>query len=325
MRILIIGGTGFIGYHAVQESLYRGHRVTVLALPPLPGEDLLPPDVTIVLADLSSLPDEEMIDLMKTQDAVVFAAGAEDRSIPRAPAYPFFYKANVESCVRLFTLARKAGVKRGVLLSSYFAHFDRIWPALKLSENHPYIRSRQEQEKNALTAAIPGLELMILELPYVFGSMPGRIPLWKPLIDYILSLSPLLYTRGGTNMIAVKHVAEAVVGALEHGKGGERYLVGDENISWSDFLNRLSCILGRCRRAIILPNSLLYGPLSFVHLIHKIKGKESGLHPVKFLKLQTANTFFDPEPSRKLLGYGRGGLEDAFRDTVQACLTNIRK
>jgi dihydroflavonol-4-reductase len=322
MRILIIGGTGFIGYHTVRECLHRGHEVMVLALPPIPAEDLLPREAGIVLKDIDRMSDASVLDLLKKQNAVVFAAGADDRSIPRAPAYPFFYKANVTSCVRLFTLARRAGIKRGVLVSSYFTHFDRIWPWYKLSENHPYIRSRQEQEKQSLTAAAPGLELMILELPYVFGSMPGRTPLWKPLIDYLRSPFPLFYTRGGTNMISVKHVAEAIAGALEHGKGGERYLIGDENISWSEFLNRLNCTLGRCKKVITIPTFLLYGPIAAVQFFHKIKGKESGLHPMKFLKIQTINTFFDPEPSRKLLGHGRGGLDDAFQDTVQACLTN---
>ena len=77
---------------------------------------------------------------------------------------------------------------------------------------------------------------MNLELPYVFGSIPGRIPLWAPLIDYLRSPFPLFFTKGGTNMISVIHVAEAIVGALEEGKAGEIYLVGDENISWVDWL-----------------------------------------------------------------------------------------
>jgi dihydroflavonol-4-reductase len=323
MKILIVGGTGLIGYHAMQECLRHGHKVTVLALPPLPDNNLLPPEVGMVLADMNRLSDEGLLDLLKKQDAVVFAAGADDRTLPRAPAYPFFYEANVKSCVRLFSLARRAGVKRGVILGSYFAHFDRIRPELKLSHYHPYIRSRQEQEKQALAEATQGLELMILELPYIFGSMPGRMPLWKPLIDYIRSPFPLFYTRGGTNMISVKHVAEAVAGALELGEGGQRYLIGDENVPWTDLLKRLSRFMGRRKKVILLPSSILYGPAWAGRLVHKIQGKESGLHPARYLRIQTVDTFFDPEPSRKLLGYGRGGLDQALQDTVKACQPNL--
>lgn len=61
--------------------------------------------------------------------------------------------------------------------SSYFAYFDRIWPEMRLAEHHPYIRSRKGQEAQSLEAAMPDLQLCILQLPYIFGSMPGRAPL----------------------------------------------------------------------------------------------------------------------------------------------------
>ena len=321
VRILIIGGTGFVGYHALKEALKHGHEVSVLALPPVPADDLLPQEVKATLSDLNKLSDENLLTHLKNQEAVVFAAGADDRTIHRAPAYESLFEANVKACVRLFTLARKAGVKRGVLISSYFAHFDRICPEKRLSHFHPYIRSRQEQEKRSLKAAMPDLELMILELPYVFGSMPGRLPLWKPLVDYIHSPFPLFYTRGGTNIIAVKHVAEAIIGAIEQGKGGERYLIGEENVSWIDLLRRLSILAGGKKKVIILPNYIVREAMRMIALYHKMQGKEAGLNPVEFTKIQTINTFFDPEPSRNALGYGHGGIEEALQDTVRACLS----
>jgi NAD(P)-dependent dehydrogenase (short-subunit alcohol dehydrogenase family) len=61
MNCLIIGGTGFLGYHAALELLRRGQRVSVLALPPLPAEDLLPSAVRVILADLNALADVELL------------------------------------------------------------------------------------------------------------------------------------------------------------------------------------------------------------------------------------------------------------------------
>ena len=325
MNVFIVGGTGFIGYHAVQEFLQRGHTVTVLALPPLPVADLLPSQVEIKFANLNDLPDDEIGSLLQPQDAVVFAAGVDDRSLPQAPAYPYFYAGNVEACKRFFTLARQAGVKRGVLIGSYFAYFDRIWPEMKLSEHHPYIRSRKEQVRISLEVSLPDLELMVLELPYVFGVMPGRVPLWSPLIRYVTSPLPILfYPRGGTNMISVKHVAEAIVGAIERGQPGEVYQIGEENLTWAEFLSRLSELAGRERRVITLPDWIVSLGTGLVTLYYKIRGKEGGLNPFRFTKLQTDRTFFDPIPSRQALGYGQGGLDDAFRETVAACLTTKR-
>jgi hypothetical protein len=57
-----------------------------------------------------------------------------------------------------------------------------------------------------------------------------------------------------------------------------------------------------------------------VKLLHRLQGKEGGLDPVHLLELQAINTFFDPEPSRRALGHGSGGLDQAFVQTVERCL-----
>jgi dihydroflavonol-4-reductase len=325
MNCLVIGGTGFIGYHTVLELLRRGHKVSVLALPPLPQENLLPPEVVVHLRNLDDLSDKDVLTLLDGQEAVVFAAGADDRTIPNAPAYPYFYNANVRSSVRLFTLARAAGVRRGVLIGSYFSHFDGFWPELELTRHHPYIRSRQEQARQALDAAMPDLELMVLELPYIFGAMPGRVPLWAPLIAYVRSPFPLFYSRGGTNAIAISHVAEAIAGAIERGKAGEKYLIGEENLPWADLLGRLAHLAGHDKKVITLPTGMLRLTMRLVHIFHKWHGKEPGLDPVEFIRLQTADTFFDPAPSRVALGYGYGGLDAALSETIHACLPHTEK
>ena len=321
-NVLIVGGTGFLGYHAVRELIKRGYNVTILALPPLPAEGLFPDSVKIQLADLNKLSNAEVTVLLRGQDAVVYAAGADDRLTPKAPAYPFFYKYNVEATVRLITLARQAGVKKGIVLGSYFAYFNRTWPQLKLSQHHPYIRSRVEQEQAAIEAGSSDMQVMILELPYIFGSMPGRTPLWKPLIDYIRATPVIFFTHGGTNCITVEHVAEAIAGAVEKGEDGQRYTIGGENLTWVDLLGRISRIIGKSKKVISLPNWLVIVGTAFVKLSHKLQGKEGGLDPIELVKLQYALTFFDPGPSQLALGYGKNDLDEALQVTVQACINN---
>ena len=121
-------------------------------------------------------------------------------------------------------------------------------------------------------------------------------------------------------MIAVEHVAEAIAGAIERGVGGERYPVGDENLTWAAWLERLTAMLGKRKRVITIPKGLVRFAASFLTLWHRYQGRESGLDPVKFVDVQTRNTFFDPAPSREALGYGRGGLDEALAKTVEACL-----
>lgn len=318
-KVLMIGGTGFLGYYAIRELLKLNYEVTILALPPLPAEGLFPPEVKITLADMNKLTDDEVGALLKGQDAVVYAAGADDRVVPKRPAYPFFYKHNVEATRRLISIAKNAGVKKGVVLGSYFAYFAREWPQLELTKHHPYIRSRVEQEEAAISAGGSEMEVMILELPYIFGSMPGRTPIWKPLIDYIRSTGILFYTRGGTNCITVEDVGAAIAGAVERGRGGQRYVIGGQNLTWVQLLGKLSRLTGKEKKVVTLPNGLVTVGTVFVKLIHWLEGKQSGLDPIQLVKLQTANTFFDATIAQKELGFGTGNLDEALQKTIKAC------
>jgi Nucleoside-diphosphate-sugar epimerases len=319
LKVLMIGGTGFLGYYATRELTRRGHEVSILALPPLPAPGLFPAETKILLANLNTLSDEEVLALLKGQDAVVYAAGADDRTTPKAPAYPYFYKYNVEATRRLLTLARQAGVKKAVVLGSYFVHFARVWPELNLTEHHPYIRSRIEQEEAAIEAGGKEMAVCILELPYIFGSMPGRTPIWKPLLGYIQSAPVVFYTRGGTNCIAVEHIGEAIAGAVEQGAAGQSYVIGDENLTWVEMIKRLSRLSGREKTVVSMPNWISVVAGAFVKLLHRLQGREGGLDPVYLIKLQTALTFFDPAPAQQALGFSGGGLEEAFKKTIEAC------
>ncbi len=316
MKVVIVGGTGFLGYHAARELLHRGHQVTAIGLPPLPQDDSFAEQVRIVTKNIDSAPENELRDLFDGQDALVFAAGVDDRVNPPKPAYPFFHHANVEVTNKVLNLAKQAGIKRVVVLGSYFAHFNRVWPEMKLAEQHPYIRSRMEQEQACFALSAPEFEVMVLELPYIFGSMTGRKPLWVPLVNMVRSSKTVYFSAGGTNCVSVKSVA----GAVEKGQGGQAYVVGDENLSWEQMFQGFARALGKEVQVVTLPNFVVTTFMFFMFVYHWLKGIESGLDTVSYVKVQTANTFFDLTPAQMALGNSRGGLEQAFKDTVEACV-----
>ncbi len=320
-RVCIIGGTGFLGYHAAQEFAAAGWEVTAVGLPPAPPDGLFPPSVRLVIQDIQQAADSDLAALLAGHGALVFAAGLDDRVTPRRPAYPKFHAANVASLERLIRLAKEAGVGRLIVLGSYFAYFDRLWPALKLAERHPYIRSRVEQAR--LATAASGIEGMVLELPYIFGALPlpGWRPLWTPLIQYLRSSRTLFYMKGGTACVSALTVGRAIVAAAERGQAGVCYPIGQENLTWEQMLTRLAAAEGRQVRVLPLPGWLIQFALHIAALLHALTGKEGGLNLRHFAALQTAQTFLDPEASRQALGYAFGDLDEAFRDTLTACRT----
>ena len=318
MNIFIVGGTGFLGYHSALEFLRRGDGVTAFGLPPIPQDDAFLGNVRVIVRSLEQTSDDELCNMMGGHDALVFAAGADDRFTPRRPAFPYFHHGNVETTRRVLSLAKQAGIRRAVVLGSYFVHFDRLLPELKLALHHPYIHSRVEQEDVCRELSVPGFDVMVLELPYIFGGMPNRIPLWTPLIKYIRSSNRLLYMRGGSACVSVQTVAEAVVGAVKQGSGGGVYPIGEENLTWDEMLERLGQACGRHVRVIHLPAWMLSIAGWSIWLSRRLQGREGGLDMRYFAPLQTACLFFDPLPAQKALGFHVAGLESAFKDTVYA-------
>lgn len=318
-RLFIIGGTGFIGSHTTLLALKEGYRVSLLSrsLPEPP--DLFPDTVNLFKGDASLLPETNLEEMFRDHSVVVYAIGADDKYLPPKPAYSHFYFHNVETTAKVYRSAKKAGVKKMIILGSYFCYFNRQWPDMQLTTYHPYIRSRVEQEKFACENSTRDLEIIVLELPYIFGSIKGRSPLWKPLINYILSNKPLFYMRGGSNMISVKQVAAAIIGAVKWGKGGNCYTIGDQNLSWIELINKILMYGKKKKNIIIVPDWILKTGGSLLHLVLSLRGKESGLHPRMFMEIQTKDAFFDPSFSQKALHIQGGGLDDAIRETVIAC------
>ncbi len=323
MKVFIVGGTGFLGYYATLEFLKRGHEVDTISLPDIELGDWFPKEVGVKYGNVFEMPHDEMVKLFEGYDGMVYAVGPDDRYIPKAPAYDFFHERLVVACGKVVEAARDAGVKKCAILNSYFAYFDRIMPELNLAERHPYIKCRVEQADLCIKIGGDKMDVMMLELPYIFGTMPERTPLWKEVfVDRVLGMRPwMFFFKGGSNMIAVEHIAEAIVGAIEQGKGGMRYTIGDENLTWKEWLKIIQKAAGIKRRIVTLPQWI--GTIWGWSLRRKDKkeGKEGGLnHKFLFKDIQCREFFFDPTESQTELGYTGGGLEEAIIKTIKRCL-----
>ena len=319
-RVLIIGGTGYLGYHICNELVNKGYLVTALSIDTVP-DNFLPKNVTVQKADLNNLTDYQLMEIFKGHDYFIFAAGADDRIIPKKPAFDFYYKANVESIIKLISIAKKAGVKKNVILNSYFAYFNRIWPQMKLAQKHPYIRSRKLQQEKAFETAGDDMPTAIIELPYIVGVTPTKGSLWKGLIKYVNSPGKYkFYTKGGTAVASVRNVGIAIANSLEIVNQNSCYQVVDVNLTWADWLNSLKQDKNRVIKVVYIPTFLVRIGAVIIKFIQFLKGEESGLNIVDFITLQTSNTFLPIEESKQSLKYGQYKIEEDFQDTINLCL-----
>lgn len=314
-KVLIIGGLGFIGSHISQVLTENDLKVTVAQRSTLSTSESTYP---LIHLDLASIPVVDLVELLKGFRYVIFCGGADDRTMPIGDAAAFFYRENVAPCVKLAEASSIAGVKKMVILGSYFTHFDREVPAWNLAATHPYIQSRQLQQKESAETAHNGLQVSTLEIPYVFGAAPGKTPLWKPLIDYV-RLSPLVfYPKGGTNIMSVQQVAQAVLGVLNASTYRPHWIVGSENVSWTQLIQMIATALGKRRRVVLLPTALVRFFARLAKLYLRLSKKQMGLDLVHYIDVQTSNTFLDVEESMRALGYGPADMQGAIEETVRA-------
>ena len=327
MKVFMIGGTGLIGSVVAEELINRGHQVSCLSLPPLPSGSVLPKDMNVEFGNFMEMSDDELKQKMQGFDAFVFAAGIDERITGPAPIYDLFKKFNIDALERILKFAKEVGLKHAVVCGSYFTYFERVRPKDELYKWHPYIRSRVDQLNMSLSFADENFDVAVLELPYIFGTQPGRKPVWVFLVEMLLKMGKkTMYPKGGTTMLTVKQVGQAIAGALEKNKGGNAYPIGYYNMKWPEMLKIFHKYMGVPDRKIITLPTFLIKMSARKTLKEHIKANlEPGLHPVKFTSLQCSDQFIDKSLACDFLGVQDDDIEAAIAESVKLSMEIINK
>lgn len=312
-RVVVVGGSGFLGQHIVAALAERGYEPIVLSRHPTSGHASL-------VGDAVTMSEADWADALTAggtrTEAVVFAAGADASYAPPAPAKDFFDRGNVQPVRRMVAAARAAGCRQVVLCGSYFVSVARAHPELALTEQHPYIESRRAQSDAALQAAGPGFDVAVLELPYVLGRTEGRAAALAALAPWLRSRWPLFAPPGGTAVVTVDQVAQAVCQAVQRNITG-RFPMAEANLTWAELFTRLAQATGRTPvRVHTLPPKLLGAMLSLAALRYRVTKREPGLNLSHMTALLTQRAYLDPDLCRTELGVTPGGLEQSLRDTI---------
>ncbi len=329
-NVVIAGGTGFLGYHTALLFSKMGTKVSTISIhEDISAEQWFPKSIPISYGDLFKMTEDEIVYELQDRDidTFIYGLGPDDRHTPKAPAYNFFQERLVEHCLKVCKAAKRVGVKRCVIMNSYFAYFDRELKG-KLSKNHPYIKSRVEQ-----ATAIEGIgkegefDVMIVELPYIFGDMPVRIPIWKDVfVERFKKFPFVFFPTGGTAAIHVDGVAEYIVAAAYNGENGKRYPVASTNVKFKDMISFMMATAGFPKKFVKMPALLGYVIGLILILKEILHGQQSGLHMAKLMtNILSRDLYFDPEISRKELKLDELGFEDStdiwtgIREAMQKC------
>jgi len=247
MKIFLTGATGFVGHHVARELAAQGAQLRLLVrkssnlsnLEGIAGETF-----TGDLSDPASI-----APALQGCDAVMHVAADYRLWIPDPAS---MYKANVEGTRELLRLAREAGIRRVVYTSSV-ATMGFRQDGIIVNEDTPvllqdmvghYKRSKFLAEQVALEAAQAGQQVMVLNPTTPIGSHDAKpTPTGRIFVDFLNRRFPA-YVDTGLNLVDVMEVARTHVAALEKGTPGRRYILGGENLTLKQILDKMSAITG---------------------------------------------------------------------------------
>lgn len=300
MKVLIVGGTGFIGGHTSLFFHDLGHEVTLLSRSAQRGTSRLN-ELRFVQGNY--IEDDFSDGRLEGFDWLVFCAGSDlgnyptDGSVSQAD---FFHRANIESLPRFFEQAKSAGIARAVYMGSFYSF---VAPAN--IEKIPYVRSRHLSDAAVRSLSSPGFNVCSCALPWIVGHTPGMDYMhWHLLAKFAKGESdflPSFVPPGGGNYMSVRSVAQAMLGGLERGESGKSYLVGDVNMSWKDFYEAWCRTAGRPRELEVRDD--LEHPILSREIISYLEGRTPDYEP--------------PAEETALLGYERGVMPQVIEDCVR--------
>lgn len=321
MKVFVTGATGFVGSHVARELASRGADLRLLVRRTSNLANIEGLAAETATGDL--LDPESLRSAIRGCDAVMHVA-ADYRLWVRDP--DTMYRANVEGTRALLRIAREEGVPRCVYTSSVATMGFRSDGTI-VDETTPvsiddmvghYKRSKFLAEQAAIEAARAGQSVIILNPTTPIG--PGD---WKPtptgriIVDFLNRKFPA-YVDTGLNLVDVREVARTHADALERSVGwpGERYILGGENLTLKQILDKMSAITGLPSPTMKVPHSVA---MMFAFFDETITGRIRGKEPratVEAVRMGKKMMFASSARAERELGFHIVPVYQALRSAI---------
>lgn len=246
MRVMITGGTGFVGYHTAQALMAAGHTVSLLVrsvdkMLQLYGDDC---DLSYTRGDITDA--EKVRRALQGCDAVIHAAAMVSTKASDAEKV---YNTNLNGTKMVIGAALKEGVESVIHVSSVTALYNPDAPILDGDSppgvaNNAYGRSKVASEKYVRALQKKGKQIYITYPATVIGpDDPGSTEAIVGIQGYVTAFVPLM--PSGNQYVDVRDVAEAHVRLLERQPAAGNYTLGGHYLPWAELGEVLEQVTGR--------------------------------------------------------------------------------
>jgi dihydroflavonol-4-reductase len=311
---LVTGASGFLGWHVARALIERGHRVRALVRPGSRVDGLDAEIATGDLRDAASL--ERAIDGC----GLLFHVAADYRLWAKDPGD--LYRSIVEGTRNLLGAARQAGVERVVYTSTVGCIGvpqdgigEETTPVSLEDMAGDYKRSKFQAEQVALDFARSGMPVVIVNPTAPVGEHDVKpTPTGKIVLDFLNGAMPA-FIDTGLNIVDVTDTAEGHVLACEHGRAGERYILGSENLTLAQILAKLAQITGRKAPTTKLPYAVAYCAGACSTAWAAISGNPPRV-PLDAVRMARKKMWVTHQKAARELGFSPGPADQALKRAV---------
>jgi dihydroflavonol-4-reductase len=312
---LVTGASGFIGWHVARLLAERGQKVRALVRPTSRLREL---EVEPVVGDLR---DAGSLDRAVGGCERVFHVAADYRLWARHPQE--LYGSNVEGTRNLLEAARKHGVERFVYTSTVGCIGvprgglgDETVPVTLEEMSGAYKRSKFLAERLALEFAESGLPVVVVNPTAPVGDHDVKpTPTGKIVLDFLKGAMPA-FIDTGLNLVDVRDTAAAHLLAAERGRPGERYIVGGENLTLKEILQKLARLTGKEAPRLKLPYAVAYAAGVITTGWARVTGHPPRA-PLDAVRMAKKKMFVSTEKARRELGFAPGPVDAALGRAVE--------
>jgi len=325
MKAFVTGGTGFIGSHVVRVLLDKGYEVVALTRSTSRLNNLKDLPLKTVTGDLRDI--YSLRTGMRGCD-VVYHVAADYRFW--SPQSKERYDINVQGTENILQSALEEKVSK-VVYTSTVGTIGNKGDGTPGTEDTPvsiedmvgdYKRSKFLAERKAIEYSQKGLFVVIVNPSAPVG--PNDIkptPTGQTILNYLNGKMPA-YIDTGLNLVAVEDVALGNWLAERKGRNGERYILGNEDMTLKNVLDLLEKITGIPAPKTKIPYwvALTAGYCNQI-VSDYITHKEPGI-PLEPVKMAKKKMFFDSSKAIRELGFPQSSPEEALRRAVEWFLNN---
>jgi len=315
----VTGASGFVGSAVVRALAGAGYKVRALVRRSSPRTNLDVPGLEVVEGDMRDAP---AVARAAKGARYVFHVAADYRLW--APDPQEIVRNNTEGTRAVLSAAREAGAERIVYTSSVAtlkvhadgAPADESQPLTEAAAIGAYKRSKVAAEQLALAmVAAEGLPAVIVNPSTPIGPRDVRpTPTGRIIVEAASGRMPA-FVDTGLNIVHVDDVAAGHVLALRHGRIGERYILGGENLTLAQILAMIARLTGRTPPRVRLPRAAIF-PLAYAaEALARVTGREPFV-TVDGLRMARYRMFFSSAKAERELGYKARPAAEALADAV---------